>query len=152
MKLSDDADAVEVINAESQAKSPEEWKEAIADLICGKICDGLNQKVCKINRNKYPHIALECYGYAIDQILSLLQPAIEKVQKESDARKELLMQMTAKCEELVCRLSQAREDTARKIIKDVEDTLDITDDTYVRISNHVPFDAWQALKSRWGGE
>ena len=43
-------------------------------------------------------------------------------------------------------------DTARKIIKDVEDTLDITDDTYVRISNHVPFDAWQALKSRWGGE
>ena len=49
-------------------------------------------------------------------------------------------------------LSQARADTAREIIKDVEGTLDITDDTYVRISNHVPFDAWQALKSRWGGE
>lgn len=53
-----------------------------------------------------------------------------------------------------CAISKAQDTktapiVAQEIFDEIETLLDLHDETYVRISNHVAFEEWQSLKSRF---
>ena len=104
-------------------------------------------------------------GYAFDAIRDIIrdvQPPAQKrfkevmanattVQQKVEEARAQIAELSKKLDDRESDLKEAVRKTAEDIFAEIEDTLSMAEDFsgFITISNHVPIEAWQSLKSRY---